>query len=467
MRTALETTEGLDWLGALPRDEVQEVIAGADFGYGLRDPKLDASLELSTKVLEYGRAGVPALLARTPMHERLLGADYPLFMADGEDIGGRLKEVLELPELYALAAHRVYDAARQHTLTAVAADLAALVELACPRPAVEVRERRRVVLAGHDLKFATPIVEHLRALPGVELRVEQWSGVDAHDEAVSRENLEWADAVLAEWCLGNAVWFARNRRPGQRLVCRFHLFERDTRYPAQLSAGDVDHVAFVGAHVLREMIPKMALPAEAMSVIPNAVPAVHLRRPKLHGARFNLGIIGISPWRKRLDLAVETLRLLRGEDERFTLFVKGQLPTEYWWIWGKERDRYLALADQIAGDPLLARSVVFDGWGDDVAEWLRKIGFVLSPSDFESFHLAPTEGISSGAVPVIWPWEGADEIYPDVPLVADPPEAAAAILAAVAAGEPAERQRRALAATGDPEVLEVCRAWERLLLSTA
>ena len=247
--------------------------------------------------------------------------------------------------------------------------------------------------------------------------------------------------------LGNAVWYARHRAPGQRLVSRFHLFERDTHYPAQLAAGDVDHVAFVGAHILREMAPKMALEPDAMSVVPNAVPAAHLRRPKLPGARFNLGILGISPWRKRLDLAVETLRLVREQDERFSLFVKGHLPIDYWWIWGKERDRYLALTDAIAADPLLARSVVFDGWGSDVAEWFRKIGSTLSPSDFESFHLAPTEGISSGSVPVIWPWEGADEIYPDVPLVTDPADAAAAILAASAAAEPAQRQRQALAAS--------------------
>ena len=132
MRTALERTDGLDWRGALSRDEVQDVIAGADFGYGLRDPSLDASLELSTKVLEYGRAGVPALLARTPMHERLLGADYPLFLADGEDIGARLKEVLDDPELYSRAAHSAFSAARRHTVTVVAADLAALAERACP-----------------------------------------------------------------------------------------------------------------------------------------------------------------------------------------------------------------------------------------------------------------------------------------------------------------------------------------------
>jgi len=46
-----------------------------------------------------------------------------------------------------------------------------------------------------------------------------------------------------------------------------------------------------------------------------------------------------------------------------------------------------------------------------VAEWLQKIGFLLSTSDDESFHLSPAEGMASRAVPVIRPWPGADEIY--------------------------------------------------------
>ncbi|MGA1329577.1 MAG: glycosyltransferase, partial [Candidatus Nanopelagicales bacterium] len=50
-------------------------------------------------------------------------------------------------------------------------------------------------------------------------------------------------------------------------------------------------------------------------------------------------------------------------------------------------------------------------YGADVANWLRRIGWVLSTSDDESFHLAPAEGAASGAVPVLLPWPGSDQIY--------------------------------------------------------
>ena len=46
-----------------------------------------------------------------------------------------------------------------------------------------------------------------------------------------------------------------------------------------------------------------------------------------------------------------------------------------------------------------------------MAAWLRRIGFVLSTSDDESFHLAPAEGMASRAVPALLDWPGADTVY--------------------------------------------------------
>ena len=45
-------------------------------------------------------------------------------------------------------------------------------------------------------------------------------------------------------------------------------------------------------------------------------------------------------------------------------------------------------------------------------EWFRKIGYVLSTSDFESFHLAPMEGMATGSIPVVLHWRGSETIYP-------------------------------------------------------
>ena len=93
--------------------------------------------------------------------------------------------------------------------------------------------------------------------------------------------------------------------------------------------------------------------------------------------------------------------------------MKSKLPWDLPWIWNRteERESFEGLFRRIRRSPALASAVVFDPAGPDVASWLRRVGFVLSTSDDESFHLAPAEGMASGAVPALLGWPGADTIY--------------------------------------------------------
>src|SRR3954451_1019385 len=114
MRVALESTPGLVWHGGHPRAEAMRVTSGCDIGLSWRHPDLDASLELSTKVLEMGGLGVPVVLNRTPMHENLLGADYPLFANTENEVVEVLADGAD-PETYARARDRCLAAARDFT----------------------------------------------------------------------------------------------------------------------------------------------------------------------------------------------------------------------------------------------------------------------------------------------------------------------------------------------------------------
>jgi hypothetical protein len=114
--------------------------------------------------------------------------------------------------------------------------------------------------------------------------------------------------------------------------------------------------------------------------------------------------------------------------------------------------------------PLLRNAVVFDDAGPDVPAWLRRIGFVLSVSDDESFHVAPAEGMASRAVPVIRHWPGAETIY-DMRWIRPDAQQMAASIAALAAPEAWEAARQA--AHEDVQAFDlpaVCQAWHRLIL---
>ena len=201
--------------------------------------------------------------------------------------------------------------------------------------------------------------------------------------------------------------------------------------------------------------------------VPNVVDVAQLDRRKLAGARHHLGIIGVVPARKRLDLALDVLEELRREDDRYLLFIKSGMPWDHWWVWRKasERAHYTTALHRIQRSARLRGAVVFDEAGPDVPAWLRRVGFVLSTSDDESFHVAPAEGMASRAVPVLRHWPGAETIY-DMRWIHRTPADMAQAIAALGdsewqqAGDVAHRQ-----AADAFAVDRVRRSWRDLLTS--
>jgi glycosyltransferase involved in cell wall biosynthesis len=149
------------------------------------------------------------------------------------------------------------------------------------------------------------------------------------------------------------------------------------------------------------------------------------------------------PRRKRLDLALDVLEELRRDDDRYQLFVKSGMPWELWWVWShqEERQHYFDAFRRVQRSPLLRGAVVFDDGGPDVPAWLRRIGFILSTSDDESFHMAPAEGMASRAVPVIRHWPGAETIY-DTRWIRETPAEMAASIASLSSPEAWEAARQ-------------------------
>src|SRR6202012_1600329 len=159
---------GVIWHGGQPRAEAMRLAASGDVGLSWRHPELDASLELSTKVLEFGQLGFPVILKRTPMHEALLGADYPLFAASLGDVAAVAASVLD-PEVFALAASRTSAAAASFALDRAAGRLRTYLNRAVPARGAGTSGASgtplRVVIAGHDLKFFNSLIDYFRLQP--------------------------------------------------------------------------------------------------------------------------------------------------------------------------------------------------------------------------------------------------------------------------------------------------------------
>lgn len=275
---------------------------------------------------------------------------------------------------------------------------------------------KKVLVAGHDLKFAGAILDELEA-NGCEVLIDRWEGHNKHDADRSQQLLDQADIVVCEWGLGNAVWYSNNLQPHQSMVVRVHSQELFLPFLRQINKSKVGKFIFVGELIRKAAIASHGVPSSKTVVIPNFVDTENLNRPKLEGSEKTLGIVGIVPKSKRLDRALDVLEGLLKHDSDYKLRIKGKTPEDYPWM--KNRPEEMEFYSQQNRRIELINSkypgaVLFDGFGPDMKDWYRKVGVVLSTSDFESFHLTLADGAASGSAPVSLNWPGADLIYPAI-----------------------------------------------------
>jgi glycosyltransferase involved in cell wall biosynthesis len=439
---------------------------------------MDASSELSTKILEYGAAGCPVVLNRSRLHVSLLGADYPLLAGGLDEAREAILRVSAEPEARAEAQRRCRELSERHTFSRVAASLAVPLGVdgrsagqggeepagtgsiltgpsPAPPPIRNPSGSPRLLLAGHEFRFFTDIADRVVNL-GAALREDRWAKHVVHDEQQSLDGLRWGEAIHCEWCLGAAIYYSQRRSDAQRLTVRFHRMELETPYPAEVQLDRVHTMVFVAQHVLEQACSQYGWSAQnpCFRVIPNMIDAESLTAPKLPDAEFTLGLVGWVPMLKRVDRALQVLERLRAHDERFRLVIKGKGPWDYYWMATRPEERrfYESALARIERSPLLRGAVIFEQYGEEMAVFLQKIGWILSVSEIEGHGVAPAEGMASGAVPVVIDRPGAFQQYARDWVHSDPDAAAASILAVVS--------RDAVAAEGE-RAREWAQQWSR------
>ncbi len=284
--------------------------------------------------------------------------------------------------------------------------------LAPPRPI-------RIVFSGHDQKFLPPFIQYFENDDRYEVRIDSHKGHVIDSEAHCRQCVAWADVIFCEWALGNLVWYSRNKRPNQLLLSRLHLQEWQHRdrisYLYDTDWERVDKLLLTSHHIYDHMTGEFpTLRGSRSRVMYCPIDALGMfNRQKQSGAAFNLGIVGVIPKRKRLDLALEILTKLLPIEPRLKLYVKSRRPEEYPWMRTRtdEMAWYQEIYAQITQLPK-PDAVIFDSHGDDMPEWFTKIGFLLSTSDFEGSHQSVAEAMAGGCIPIIRDWEGANRLYP-------------------------------------------------------
>lgn len=451
--------QGVTFLGGLPRETALDEVGKHDIGLSWRDDVLNSSLEVSTKVLEYASRGVPALLNDTAAHRAIFGDDYPLYVDSSvESVISTIVDIHNNPELLPQAVSVGRIACQAYSIDMASKRIRQEIARQIRLDGTTQKSGLRVLVASHDLKFASDVFEALREID-CDVKVDKWKSLHEHDEEQSYRLVDWADVVFCEWAGPNLVWYCNHKKKGQRLLVRLHRFETRGPWMKNVDHREIDEVVFVSEFYRDYAMETLQWHDVRSRAISNSIDTVDLARAKSPDAMFHVGIAGIVPMRKRVDRAVDLLERLVAGDSRFMLHLRGRAPWNYGWEWKKVglRSAYHDTFDRLMSSRL-RQHVMFEDFGPDMSNWFRSIGWTLSPSTDESFHLSPVEGMASGAVPVVWPRPGVQEIF-GAEWVDETESWAIRILDAVSGDEWQQLSERAKDQAQRYDVLRIRREW--------
>ena len=268
----------------------------------------------------------------------------------------------------------------------------------------------RMVVAGYDLKFITPSFEILSKY--YQIQVDEWTAHDEHNENKSSQLLRWADVIFCEWMLGNAVWYSKRKLPHQTLVVRLHRFELTKPYGDRVEKANIDRVITIAPAIFEAAQVRFGFDRSRMVYMPNYLPVERYRVGDSKRRAWNLAMVGTLPKLKGLRRALELLKCLREEDDRYKLYLYGKRPEDLPWISSNPTEmQYYEECREFIEKNNLTGSVIFKGWVDTERS-LGEMGIVLSLSDLEGSHVAASEGFAAGGISVFRPWNGVEYMYP-------------------------------------------------------
>ena len=410
----------LNLINGLSRQEVFEYIQAADFVWCWRPASLELStIELSTKLIEAVALGKPAITYPSKTNKECLGSDYPYYLSDPSNISSLVTSELDF-DLQILSS----KLQKRHGFNEISQNFESVV------PTAKI-QAPKLLFAGHDWKFIDAYISKLKT-DGHYVERDEWEWGEAKDLSRSESLYQASDIIFCEWGLANAVWYAERNLEKKPLYIRLHAQEvrqKARKFGSKIKIENVTKAIFVSETVRQSALKLWDWPIEKTMVIPNFVMddeyqiTSNEKRVNASKQKIVLGILGIVPSLKRFDRAISLVEQLTTQGYEVELRVKGHRPEtlDYMHAPGRkdELEYYYEQYNRIESDPLIKERVRFDPFGHDVAQWYQGIDCILSCSDSESFHYALADGVLSGCLPIVWPWEGSEKIYPAEWLVSD------------------------------------------------
>ncbi|MCY9223319.1 glycosyltransferase family 4 protein, partial [Bacillus licheniformis] len=193
---------------------------------------------------------------------------------------------------------------------------------------------------------------------------------------------EWCDDLLIH---GSKVPSAA----AKTLICRLHSYEAFTFYIKKVYWQAVDQVIFDGEHLREYVLDQVkALKKEKTAVVPNGI-KLDQYTFKQRQKGFHIAYVGYINYKKGPMLLLQAFKALIDKDPRYKLFIAGTF----------QDARYQLYFNQMIDELRLTDNVQFDGWQDDMNQYLEDKHYLICTSLLESQHMSAMEAMAKGIKP--------------------------------------------------------------------
>lgn len=206
-------------------------------------------------------------------------------------------------------------------------------------------------------------------------------------------HMDWADICWFEWCdelvvYGSNLPLAKTKK----VFCRIHRYEVFTNVPQKVNWSNIDVLIIVADHLkklLEISVPQISSTTKVITINNGVDLQRFTLKQRTQG--FNLSYIGYIHSRKNPSLLLQIISRLVSYDRRYKLFLAGAFQEPIIELYWKYQIEQLGLE----------KNVVFDGWQNNIGDWLEDKQFIISTSIHESFGYGIAEAMSRGIKPVI------------------------------------------------------------------
>lgn len=217
------------------------------------------------------------------------------------------------------------------------------------------------------------------------------------------DGMNWADICWFEWCDELVIYGSNNKLALEKvMICRLHSYEAFIEYPSKVRWNNIDKVIVVGTHIGNFIEKKFEIDRRKIEVIPNGI---DIRRWTFNKRKpgFKIAYVGYINYKKGPMLLLHTFKAIFDKENRYKLHIAGKF----------QDDRDVLYFEQMIEELGLKNSVIFEGWQDNLDEWLEDKNSILCTSILESQNISIMQAMSKGIKPIIHNFVGAKSIYPE------------------------------------------------------